>query len=265
MPTVILRPTADITNSATNNLSRSSGDKYYTLINEEIADNDSSYIYYIVSSSTTYASNSASVKIGWNMPNKIKLLSVNLHVVNKTTTSNRDPSNFTIMISLNGTDILINGRPKSEIVNGGIDFNGLSDSLSALTTAYTDKTKQTIVDGFKMVGLSNNIIDVTEIVADGFASGDTFFEIDISLGGRKSQSKNDDFQIRLTQLYLEIEYEEVVENTNTLYFKKNGSYVAATKVYKKVSGAWVEQTDLPAIFSGESSGSASNYVYGGSV
>lgn len=51
----------------------------------------------------------------------------------------------------------------------------------------------------------------------------------------------------------------------TIYFKSGGSYVAATKVYKKVSGAWVKQTDLPAIFSGESSGTASNYVYGGSV
>lgn len=39
----------------------------------------------------------------------------------------------------------------------------------------------------------------------------------------------------------------------------------ATKVYKKVSGTWVEQADLPAIFSGEPSGGASNYVYGGSV
>ncbi len=53
--------------------------------------------------------------------------------------------------------------------------------------------------------------------------------------------------------------------TNALYFKANGSYKPATKVYKKVSGAWVEQEDLSAIFSDESSGSASNYAYGGSV
>lgn len=50
-----------------------------------------------------------------------------------------------------------------------------------------------------------------------------------------------------------------------IYFKINGSYKSATKVYKKVSGTWVEQADLPAIFSGEPSGGASNYVYGGSV
>lgn len=58
--------------------------------------------------------------------------------------------------------------------------------------------------------------------------------------------------------------EEYITST-TLYFKVNGSYQSAIEVYKKVSGTWVEQTDLPAIFSGELSGTASNYIYGGSV
>lgn len=53
--------------------------------------------------------------------------------------------------------------------------------------------------------------------------------------------------------------------STTLYFRTNGAYKSVTKVYKKMSGTWVEQTNLPAIFSGESSGTASNYVYGGSV
>lgn len=59
--------------------------------------------------------------------------------------------------------------------------------------------------------------------------------------------------------------EKITSANPTIYFKSSGSYVYAKKVYKKMSGTWVEQTDLPAIFSGESSGSASNYVYGGSV
>lgn len=53
--------------------------------------------------------------------------------------------------------------------------------------------------------------------------------------------------------------------SSMLYFKANGSYKSATKVYKKVSGTWAQQEDLSAIFSGESSGTTSNYVYGGSV
>lgn len=36
--------------------------------------------------------------------------------------------------------------------------------------------------------------------------------------------------------------------TQTLSFKNNGSWVSATKAYKKVSGAWVLQSDLSAVF-----------------
>lgn len=59
--------------------------------------------------------------------------------------------------------------------------------------------------------------------------------------------------------------EKITSANPTIYFKSSGSYVLAKKVYKKTNGAWVEQEDLSAIFSGESSGTASNYVYGGSV
>ena len=46
-------------------------------------------------------------------------------------------------------------------------------------------------------------------------------------------------------------------NTDTIYFKDNGSWVVATKVYKKVNGSWVEQSDLMNVFS-----SGTNYVKG---
>lgn len=37
--------------------------------------------------------------------------------------------------------------------------------------------------------------------------------------------------------------------TDTMYFKDNGAWVSATKVYKKVNGSWVEQSDLTNAFS----------------
>lgn len=81
----------------------------------------------------------------------------------------------------------------------------------------------------------------------------------VSNGGvNKHLIHNIDISVSYTQP------EEYTAST-TLYFKSNGSYKSATRVYKKVSGTWVEQADLPAIFSGEPSGGASNYVYGGSV
>lgn len=51
----------------------------------------------------------------------------------------------------------------------------------------------------------------------------------------------------------------------SLYFKCNGSWIEAESVFKKTNGVWVKQEDLSAIFSEESSGTASNYVYGGNV
>lgn len=56
-----------------------------------------------------------------------------------------------------------------------------------------------------------------------------------------------------------------LSSTTDIYFKCNGSWIKAKSVFKKINGVWVKQEDLSAIFSGESSGTASNYVYGGSV
>lgn len=56
-----------------------------------------------------------------------------------------------------------------------------------------------------------------------------------------------------------------LSSTTDLYFKCNGSWIKAESVFKKINGVWVKQEDLSAIFSEESSGTASNYVYGGNV
>ena len=45
--------------------------------------------------------------------------------------------------------------------------------------------------------------------------------------------------------------------TQLIYFKNNGSWTAATAVYKKVNGSWVQQSDLTNVFS-----SSTNYVRG---
>ena len=44
--------------------------------------------------------------------------------------------------------------------------------------------------------------------------------------------------------------------TDTMYIKLNGSYVEGTHVYKRVSGSWVEQSDLTSVFT-----SGVNYKY----
>ena len=71
---------------------------------------------------------------------------------------------------------------------------------------------------------------------------------------------------RIYNIDISISY-SLLPNTSviSLSFKSNGAWKNALAVFKKTNGAWVEQEDLSAIFSGESSGTASNYVYGGSV
>jgi len=46
-------------------------------------------------------------------------------------------------------------------------------------------------------------------------------------------------------------------STATIYYKVNGTWVAAAAVYKKVNGSWVQQTDLSTVFD-----SSTNYVKG---
>ena len=55
-------------------------------------------------------------------------------------------------------------------------------------------------------------------------------------------------QTRITQAYVEIDYDEISSGTN-FYIKNNGSYAEVQKVYKKVNGVYVEQTDISSLFS----------------
>lgn len=48
-----------------------------------------------------------------------------------------------------------------------------------------------------------------------------------------------------------------------LSLKLNGSWVEAKTVYRKVDGVWAQQDNPKVLFSGSSSGSASNYIYCG--
>lgn len=78
-----------------------------------------------------------------------------------------------------------------------------------------------------------------------------------------------DFVQQMVNIYnidISISYRLLPNTPSTsLLFKSNGAWENALVVFKKTNGAWVEQEDLSAIFSGESSGTASNYVYGGNV
>lgn len=81
----------------------------------------------------------------------------------------------------------------------------------------------------------------------------------------KDSADPQDGEAATSELTLYARARSTTGKSDMLYFKVNGSYKSATKVYKKVSGAWVEQTDVESLFNDVSSGSSTNYVYGGSV
>ena len=56
---------------------------------------------------------------------------------------------------------------------------------------------------------------------------------------------------------LQVTYTYSVASSEHLFFKSGGAWIAANKAYKKVSGAWVEQSDLTTVFQ-----SGVNYVKG---
>lgn len=56
---------------------------------------------------------------------------------------------------------------------------------------------------------------------------------------------------------IDVTYTVPTPTTEQILFKDNGAWVAATKVYKKANGIWVEQSDLTNVFDANT-----NYVKG---
>lgn len=72
---------------------------------------------------------------------------------------------------------------------------------------------------------------------------------------RSTTNPTTDRTIRFYGATLTVDY--TLAPTDTLYFKNNGTWTAATNAYKKVNGVWVEQSDLTQVFD-----SGTNYKRG---
>lgn len=238
MPTVILRPTGDYPSTTAYTLSKSAGDSYYSLINEEAADNDASYIFQAISSKSR--TDNATVVFKWEKNTPVKILRVKMHFIAKTTSSaSADTRRTSGYILLEGPGILFDGAP--------IDASAVSPASSylsgTLTSSYADYAREWNASEFTYTNSALQEIIPTELVVNDFSLGTTFFRANIFLNGNKNSSKNDDFQNRITQVYLEVTYEDIETDSAPLYVKRDGAYAQAAKVYKKVDGAWVQQED----------------------
>ena len=75
-------------------------------------------------------------------------------------------------------------------------------------------------------------LGIANRIYNSFDEGD--FEATVQTTGLKSVDKNDDFQIRVTQLYLTIDYEPL---PSYLYIRQNNIWKQCTP-YKKINSVW---------------------------
>ena len=193
----------------------SSGSNGYAMISESSADDDSTYVYQTVSSRTS-TSETSSFTLGGTMPSgRFKITKATLYV---------------------------RGRSTGEYTYSGTYKLSIDSSASSMSLSTSYQTSSS-------TGVATSLINNT-YTSSNFPS----LSVTITTTGKKSSTKDDDFQIRVTQVYLELEYKEVVED---IYIKENGNWNKYSAVYKKENGIWVLQSNLASIFDANT-----NYVRG---
>ena len=193
----------------------SSGSSGYAMISESSADDDSTYVYQTVSSRTS-TSETSSFTLGGTMPSgRFKITKATLYV---------------------------RGRSTGEYTYSGTYKLSIDSSASSMSLSTSYQTSSS-------TGVATSLINNT-YTSSNFPS----LSVTITTTGKKSSTKDDDFQIRVTQVYLQLEYEEVIQD---IYIKESGNWNKYSAVYKKENGAWVLQSNLTSIFDANT-----NYVRG---
>ena len=208
MATLILRPTSDISLGHT----CSSGSSGYAMLSEETADDNSTYIQQTIDSGSS-SSKTSSFKFTTVMPvSKLKITAIKAYV-RATSTSSSSYDSY----SLNYT-VSINGKTSS------------SQSMS-LNSSYSTKS----------VSLSTSTFNLSDVEINNL--NNLNFQMSITTSGYRDKNK---FYIRITQIYLEITYEEII--TQKLYLKVNGVYQPVQNIYKKINNQYVLQDDISSLF-----------------
>lgn len=193
----------------------SSGSSGYAMISESSADDDSTYVYQTVTDRTS-TSETSSFTLGGTMPSgRFKITKATLYV---------------------------RGRSTGEYTYSGTYKLSIDSSASSMSLSTSYQTSSS-------TGVAASLINNT-YTSSNFPS----LSVTITTTGKKSSTKDDDFQIRVTQVYLELEYEEVIQD---IYIKENGNWNKYSAVYKKENGIWVLQSNLTSIFDANT-----NYVRG---
>lgn len=221
--TLIFRPSADVSV----NHAKSSGSSCYPLIADATADDNSTYIYHTISSTSSSSVNSTFTLTTTDLPTgSIQITAARLYV-RGTKSGNGETASYTCYFAAGTT-------------SGGTSSN--SGVSASLTSSY--KTSSATSDSL--------VTDINSLLGNGEFP---VISCKLTTSGYKNDSKDSNGAIRITQIYAEFDY-ETVGGTDVLYLKNNGSWISCSKAYLKVNDSWVEQ-DIATIFD-----TTKNYVKG---
>ena len=166
----------------------SSGSNGYTLINEVTCDNDGTYIYQdFTSTSTSTATSSFHLE---DSPKNILISNAQICFQRRNTTSNSNKVIFSVVLKQGNTVLFSDSFSASPTRDYGQNNPHFEDQLSGVTS------------------LSD-------------------LSLEITTSGSKSASKNDDFQIRISQVYVHLVYTEASNTYNCAAVAKD-NITAAT-------------------------------------
>lgn len=223
MATLILRPISDI--SLQHNCS--AGNSGYSMISESNSDSDSTYIVQNVTASQSTTQTSIFALGAGNMPSGSFIInSMTLHLFARATSTSTGARSGNFKLT-----------------------NGSYSQTITYNTSYRESINQRANEGLFELGSTYTANDISNLQVEISTSGNTA----TSTGTKQAET----FENRVTQVYLEIEYEEVIEDTTGIYLKQNGQWVEYTQAYKKINGVWQLQDDLSSVFDENT-----NYVKG---
>ena len=223
--TIILRPIRDIKVQHNKN----TGSLGFSLISDSVPDDDSTYIYQNITS-TSNASVTSIFEIGTsNLPNQ------NFHVTNVKIAGRASKSSGDETVSYKCT------IDTGESGGAGSDIGFTSGNLTS-TYQNTNNTASLIIDEINQ-NLDNN-------------GSLPQLSIAIVSTGKKARNKDDNGMFKLTQVYVELTY-ETIEESKKIYLKENNAWKEYSKVYIKENNNWVEKSmdQISSIFS-----TTANYV-----
>ena len=166
----------------------SSGSNGYTLINEVTCDNDGTYIYQdFTSTSTRTATSSFHLE---DSPKNILISNAQICFQRRNTTSNSNKVTFSVVLKQGNTTLFSGSFSASSTDDYGQNAPHFEDQLSGITS------------------LSD-------------------LSLEITTSSSKSASKNDDFQIRISQVYVHLAYTEASNTYNCAAVAKD-NITAAT-------------------------------------